>query len=136
MRSKCQSYLTTCTLNFGINADLDGDGRYNDMASNIGPDSPFFFSKGAISMAQTLGSGVSSAVNTALDITIDPALYYASTAAGMLVGAPRAFGEVYRATTEPMKESLRSLEVQVPDGMVGSIEKETHGQQLTHLQTD
>ena len=110
-------------LNFGINADLDGDGRYNDMASNIGPDSPFFFSKGAVSMAQTLGSGVSSAVNTALDITIDPALYYASTAAGMLVGAPRAFGEVYRATTEPMKESLRSLEVQVPDGMVGSIEK-------------
>ena len=110
-------------LNFGINADLDGDGIYNDMASKIGPDSPLWFAKGHLTMAEQAASLVSNAGNTLLDLTIDPALYYASTAVGTLVGAPRAFGEAYRAVSDPIQESMRSFETQVPDGMVGSIQK-------------
>ena len=93
--------------NFGINSDLDNDGIYGEADTSFGR----FF--------QSILAVPSSAVNTGIDLTIDPLLYLTATGLGAQFAGPEggtALSELYREGRKPIKEALRGFEAQVPEG--------------------
>lgn len=101
-------------FNFGINSDLDQNGMYGEADSAFGR------------TLQTALGLPSSLVNTTIDLTIDPALYLTSAVIGTQLGGVeggRALSELYRESSKGPKETLRALEVKVPEGFSENVMK-------------
>ena len=101
-------------FNFGINSDLDQNGMYGEADTAFGR------------TLQTVLGLPSSAINTTIDLTIDPALYLTSAVIGTQLGGVeggRALSELYRETSKGPKETLRALEVKVPEGFSENVMK-------------
>lgn len=101
-------------FNFGINSDLDQNGMYGEADTAFGR------------TLQTVLGLPSSAINTAIDLTLDPALYLTSAVIGSQLGGVeggRALSELYREASKEPKETLRAFEVKVPEGFSENVTK-------------
>ena len=101
-------------FNFGINSDLDGNGMYGEADTQVGK------------LLQTVLGVPSAAINTGIDLTLDPAMYLAASAMGTAIGGVeggRNLSELYRESSKGTKEALRALEVKVPEGFSENVLK-------------